>query len=44
LVGPLRGRGLDEFVASLRLLRDLAAPCATAGSEGGAVAELAAAE
>ena len=26
LVGPLRGRGLDEFVGSLRLLRDLAAP------------------
>ena len=44
LVGPLRHRGLDEFVESLRLLRDLAAPCATAGSEGEAVAELAAAE
>jgi DNA-binding MarR family transcriptional regulator len=44
LVGPLRGRGLDEFVESLRLLRDLAAPCATAGSEGEAIAELAAAE
>ena len=42
LVGPLRGRGLDQFVDSLRLLRDLAAPCATAGAAGEAVAELAA--
>ena len=37
LITPLRDRGLEDFVAALRQVRDHAAPCATAGSDGAAV-------
>jgi DNA-binding MarR family transcriptional regulator len=31
---PLRGAGLEQFVAAVRTLRDHAAPCSTVGSDG----------
>jgi hypothetical protein len=36
VIDPLRdsATGVDDFVAGLRALRDHAAPCATAGSDG----------
>lgn len=47
LVAPLREQGsqcLDDFVAALRVVRDHAAPCSTAGSDGAGLLPLRSAE